>query len=255
MKSIVAKEVFLPFPEPVYEAHFLRRPQRFLAEISLPNCTEELAYCPNSGAMSGCLNAGSKALVWDSGDPKRARRYTLRAIELNGVWVGTDTHLSNRVVERALESKLIPGFESYGISAREYRIERGVRVDFRLESCTDECLVEVKSVMIAENGTARYPDSVTPRGVKQLRALTQQAEIGKRALILFLVQRGDAQVFNVTASVDPVYATVFKEAVASGVEVLALGVSVGRSGFSHPRLLQCVSDLTSTSTRPTKQVE
>lgn len=72
--------MLMPFPKPVVIAEFLRRPQRFLAEISFPNGVREIAYCANPGAFNGCLNSGSKVILWDSNDLKRKRRYTLRAI-------------------------------------------------------------------------------------------------------------------------------------------------------------------------------
>lgn len=237
LRNVKATEVFLPFPGPQYEIVFLARPQRFLANIHFPDGEQQVAYCANSGSMTGFLRPGSGALVWDSADPKRARRYTLRAVAFEGVWVGTDTHLSNRIVEEALRLKLVPGLESYDLVASECRIDEGVRVDFSLKANAEECLVEVKSATIVENGVARYPDSKTPRGVKQLKALTVQALKGKRVVLLFLVQRGDAHSFVVSSSFDPAYARAFNQAIEAGVEVVALGVTVSQTGFSDPKLL------------------
>ncbi len=231
------KELFMPFPQPQLEAIFLHRNQRFLAEMAFPDGAQELVYCANSGALAGCLAPGSEALLWDSENQKRKRRYTWRAVEFNGVWVGTDTHLSNRLVEEALKLKLIPGFETYDILAREQQIEDGFRVDFVLSGPHGECLLEVKSATVVENGVARYPDSVTPRGVRQLKALTRRALLGQRAALLFLVQRADANSFVVSRSYDPAYAEAFEKALEAGVEVLAMAAPVCREGFRTPRLL------------------
>ena len=138
-------EIFMAFPQPQREAIFLRRPQRFLAEMSLPEGTEELVYCANSGAMTGCLTPRMAAILWDSTDPERKRRYTWRAVEFEGGWIGTDTHLANRIVEEALRLKLVPGLESYCALAREQLLEAGFRVDFVLTGPQGDCLVEVKS--------------------------------------------------------------------------------------------------------------
>ena len=230
-------EVFMPFPGPQHEVIFLRRPQRFLADIHFSDGKREVAYCANSGSMTGFLRPGSGALIWDSADPKRARRYTLRAVAFEGVWVGTDTHLSNRIVEEALRLKLVPGLEAYDVVARERRIGEGLRVDFALTANAAECLVEVKSATIVENGVARFPDSKTPRGVKQLEALKAQALTGKRVVLLFLVQRDDAHSFVVSSTFDPAYARAFDQATEAGVEVLALSVAVSQEGFSSPKLL------------------
>ena len=96
-----------------------------------PDGTKELVYCANSGAMAGSLSCGSMALLWESSDPKRKRRYTWRAVEHEGLWIGTDTHLSNRIVEEALRRKLILGFESYSTLTREYSVEPGFQGRFQ----------------------------------------------------------------------------------------------------------------------------
>lgn len=227
----------MPFPEPQRDATFNKRRQRFLAEIVFSNGSDELAYFANSGAIDGSFTSGSDALLWDSADIKRKLRYTLRAISLNGLWIGTDTHLSNRIVEEALKLNLIPGMEEYSKLAREQLIEKGCRIDFILTGSDRDCLIEVKSSTMVHDGVARYPDCLTPRGVKQLNALAQQARHGKRVILLFLIQRSDVNGFVVSSSVDSSYALAFDEAIASGVEVIAIGVSVSRAGFSSPRIL------------------
>jgi sugar fermentation stimulation protein A len=234
------QDIFLPFPQPQQEATFYRRPQRFLAEVQLVDGTDEIAYFANPGSMAGCLLPGSSALLWDSKDAKRKRRYTLRAIELDGIWIGADTHLSNRIVEKALELKLIPGLKAYSLVAREKLLEKGYRVDFVLFRADgeSECLLEVKSSVVVNEGVARYPDCKTPRGVRQLHVLKEQVSKGYRVVVLFLVQRADVHSFAITELFDPSYAVAFREAIAAGVEVIALGVTVSREGFATPKLLR-----------------
>jgi sugar fermentation stimulation protein A len=229
--------IFMAFPQPQLEAVFLRRPQRFLAEMSFPNGNEELVYCANSGAMTGCLNPGMAAILWDSSDPTRKRRYTWRAVKFEGGWIGTDTHLANRIVEEALKLKLVPSLESYCTLAREQLLEVGFRVDFVLTGHQGECIVEVKSATVVKDGVARFPDSATPRGVKHLKALRRHALAGKRSILLFLIQRADAHSFVVSNSHDPAYADAFDEAVAAGVEIVALSVAVSPAGFCIPKVI------------------
>ncbi len=230
-------EIFLRFPKPHCEAFFLDRPQRFLAIMQFEGNREETVYCANPGAMTGLLVAGNRAVLWDSENLKRKRRYTWRAVEFEGNWVGTDTHLSNRIVEEIIKAKLLLEFESVTEILREQIIEEGVRVDFVLKSVNGDCLVEVKSASIVLDRVARYPDSKTPRGVKQLVALTRQVRSGRRALLLFLVQRSDVNSFCITKDFDPEYAKAFDEAVTAGVEVLGVAVTVCPEGFSSPRIL------------------
>jgi sugar fermentation stimulation protein A len=230
-------EIFMPFPTPQLNAIFLRRPQRFLVEMALPDGTQTLVYCANPGSMNGCLQPGSPALLWDSAEPKRKRLYTWRAIELADVWVGTDTHLANRIVEEALMKNLVPGLEHYEKIEREILVKTGHRVDFLLTGTEGLCFVEVKSAIVVDKGEARFPDSITPRGLKHLEELTRKAEEGHRVVILYLIQRGDAVSFAVNDICYPAYAKAFKKAVEAGVESIALSVSVSTQGFGVPRLL------------------
>lgn len=161
-------DLFMSFPKPQFNVIFLNRPQRFLAEMAFPDGTQIVAYCANPGSLNGCLQSGSPALIWDSEEPKRKCRYTWRAIELEGIWVGTDTHLANRLVEKALLQHLIPGLDRYEKLEREKLVETGHRVDFLLTGTDGICFVEVKSATVVENGVARFPDSITLRGLKHL---------------------------------------------------------------------------------------
>ena len=90
---------------------------------------------------------------------------------------------------------------------------------------------------ITEKGIARFPDSVTPRGLKHLSALTRRAKEGGRAVLLFVVQRGDAEGFMINSLHDAAYGRAVDRALTAGVEVRALAVSVSPKGFEKPRLL------------------
>lgn len=232
-----ANDVFMAFPQPQHAVTFLRRKQRFVAEVELADGTQQLVYCANSGAMAGQLSSGIRALVWDSEDLTRKRRFTWRAVETNGLWVGTDTHLANRIVEQALRMRLIPALEGYVTIMREPIVEQGVRVDFVISGPLGECFVEVKSTNIVEKGVARYPDSPTPRGVKHLESLARKAAKGERAVLLFLIQRCDAVSFEISAAVDRSYSSAFEVAVALGVEVIVMAVPVHPEGFGKPCFL------------------
>ena len=229
--------LLMGFEKPLKTAIFLRRPQRFLAEIELSSGLKELVYCPNPGAMTGLLKAGSKAMLSESSDKKRKRRYTLQAIEIGEHWVGTNTHLSNQIVEKALALKLIPKLEPHNSFAKELTIKPGFRVDFKLLGDNNDCLLEVKSATILNNGVARFPDSLTPRAVKQVNNLATLAKEGNRAVLLFLVQRADATGFVVSKSYDQAFADAFDQAIKSGMEIISLAVPVSPDGFGYPREL------------------
>lgn len=225
---------FLTFPQPSSAAIFLRRPQRFLAEVRLPDGSTTVAYCPNPGSFAGCLKEGSAVLLWESPDACRKRKFTLRAIKHSRTWIGTDTHFANRLAEKALSEGFLPEFRNAELIQREPTIRTGCRFDFLLRDARGDIFVEVKSAMVAEGATAQFPDSLSPRAAAHLHELTKLAKAGHRACLLFVIQRGDVQQMQINHDRDPVFTRAFKRAAAAGVQVLAVKHVVTRSGFGPP---------------------
>ncbi len=225
---------FFPFPRPLVTGTFLARPQRFLVTAKLSDGPVITAYCANPGSFKDCLTPGSPILLWDSPDATRKRRYTLRAIKLGRHWIGTDTHLANRLVEKALLEHCLPGLEDYNILTREPRDKKGTRLDFHLAGPDDQCFLEVKSATVVSGTCARYPDSKTLRTHVQLRLLASKAKAGHRAVLLFLIQRGDVDSFAFNRDCDPALTRAFDRARSAGVGVLVIKHKVIASGFSPP---------------------
>ncbi len=98
-----------------------------------------------------------------------------------------------------------------------------------------DCFVEVKNVTLVDGRRALFPDAVTTRGQKHLRDLMEIVAGGKRGVIFFVVQRGDAESVSPADSVDPEYGRLLRLAVNSGVEAIAYQalVSPGEIRLSH----------------------
>jgi sugar fermentation stimulation protein A len=70
------------------------------------------------------------------------------------------------------------------------------------------CYVEVKNVhMSRKHGLAEFPDSVTERGVKHLAEMSDMVRAGHRAVMVYLVQRGEATKLAFARDVDPATAS------------------------------------------------
>lgn len=222
--------VFLPFPEPRVYATFLGRRQRFFADVRLDDGTELAAHCPNTGSMKGCLYPGHRALLWDSQNFQRRLRYTWKAVEAEGFWVGVDTAVPNRLVEEAVRAGAVAGLAGFPSIRRERPLGERSRVDLLLEGPQGRCWVEVKNVTLVEGGAARFPDAVTDRGLKHLQELSARVAAGDRAAMVYVIQRSDATRFEPADDIDPAYAEGLRRASRAGVEAYALGTRVSPEG-------------------------
>ncbi len=210
----------MKLPAPLLEGRLLRRYQRFLADVELADGTVVTAHTPNTGSMKQCAVPGHRVLVSPSDNPKRKLKHTLELIEVGGHWVDTHTHRTNRVVEEGLRGGRIDGLSGFHVLP-EYPYGAS-RLDFLLENGSEHVLVEVKNVTLCCAPTvACFPDAVTTRGQKHLRELIQARGDGYRAVIFFLVQRGEAEAFAPADAIDPAYGRLLRQAAAAGVEVLA----------------------------------
>jgi sugar fermentation stimulation protein A len=216
------------FSAPLKEASLIRRYKRFLADVRLPDGQETTLHCPNTGAMLGCAQPGSR--VWYSLSDNPARKYpgTWELVETPGGHLACiNTLRANALVAEALGSERIATLAGYAVLRREVLIGcEGSRIDFVLSGHArrpDElCHVEVKSVTMAlPDGSGAFPDAVTTRGTRHLRELLALRQAGHRAVLLFCVQHTGIACVRPAVQIDPAYADMLQQAVEGGVEVLA----------------------------------
>lgn len=199
-----------------------KRYKRFLADVRLDNGTVVTAHCPNSGSMMGCNIPGSTVMLSKSPNLERKLPYTWELVQIEGHWVGLNTMLPNRLAEEAINDGTIAALQGYGNLRREVRYgSENSRIDILLEGEKGLCYVEVKNVTLAEGDMAFFPDAVTERGQKHLRELMEVVRHGHRGIILFTVQRGDADAVAPADRIDPAYGSLLRDAVSSGVEAMA----------------------------------
>jgi sugar fermentation stimulation protein A len=230
------------FGQNLIEGVLVRRYQRFLADVELPDGSLVTAHTPNTGSMRGCAVPGSRVWLRDSGNPKRKYPLSWELVEAEpGVLVGINTGLSNRLVEEAIIQGRIGALRGYDRIRREVRYGReNSRIDLLLSGDGPDCYVEVKNVTLVEQGVALFPDAVTTRGTRHLRELAAMVEEGHRAVIFYCVQRRDAKQVQPADSIDPAYGWALREAVAAGVEALAFRAGVSTEGIELNRPLPVV---------------
>jgi len=213
----------MEFARPLIPGKLVRRYKRFLADVELNTGETVTAHCANPGSMLGLNMAGLRLWLEPNDDPRRKLRYAWRLVDLGGAMAGIDTGVPNRLVAEALRARAIPELAAYGTVRPEQRYARASRVDFLLrEDGLPDAYVEVKNVhLMREPGLAEFPDSVTTRGARHLNDLAAEARAGRRAVILYVVQRDDCDRVDMARDIDPSYGAAFDAALAAGVEALA----------------------------------
>jgi sugar fermentation stimulation protein A len=221
----------MDFPQPLARGVLVSRYKRFFADVVLDDGTEVTAHCPNPGAMLGLNTPGLPAWLSKSDDPKRKLAHTLELVEVDGGLVGINTLHPNRIVAEALAAEAIPEVAGYATHRREVKYGANSRVDFLLEHPDRApCWLEVKNCHLMRTpGLAEFPDCVAARSLKHLQELTAMVETGQRAVMLFVVQRTDCDIFAACADLDPAYAAGLTAAAASGVEVFAYRCAISAS--------------------------
>jgi sugar fermentation stimulation protein A len=215
----------MEFQEKLIHGTLIKRYKRFLADVRLDNGEEVTAHCTNSGSMKSCLENGAEVYLTPVSDPKRKTRFTWEMIKINGDWVGINTGNPNKLAFEAILKGEIPGLENYTTVKREVKFGDS-RFDVFAKNESEQCFVEVKNVTLKEGKFALFPDAVTIRGQKHLKTLVEVKKQGLRAVMLYIVQRTDVEIFAPAVEIDPNYAAALKVAVLAGVEVIAMQAKV-----------------------------
>jgi sugar fermentation stimulation protein A len=209
------------WPKPLIPARLVRRYKRFLADVVLEDGEETTVHCPNPGRMMGLDEPGSRVWLSRSEATKRVLPLTLELVEAGGGLVGINTMHPNRLALEAIQAGLVPELSGYREVRREVAYGEGCRIDLLLrEPGRADCYVEVKNVHLKRADGAEFPDCVTARGVRHMRALSERVAAGDRAVVMYVVQRTDCDGFSIASDIDPTYAAAFRRALAGGVETI-----------------------------------
>ena len=217
------------FDPPLESATLIKRYKRFLTDIKLPDGSERTIHCANTGAMTGCAEPGN--IVWysTSDNPKRKYPNSWEISETaQGDRICVNTARANQLAVEAIENGAIVELSGYQTLRTEVKYgSENSRIDILLEDeAKADCYIEVKSVtLLADDpsvgkGQGYFPDAVTTRGQKHLRELTETAESGQRAVLLFTVLHSGIEKVSAAHHIDAKYSLLLKQAQDAGVEVL-----------------------------------
>jgi sugar fermentation stimulation protein A len=225
---------------PLVEGRLIKRYKRFLADVELLEAGPEgsgagqvvTAHCPNTGPMTGVLCPGGRVRLRHDPSPSRKLAWTWEQAEVPGaeggaIWVGINTALPNRLVRATIEAGCLePWLGPIGGIRAEvpYGENRRSRIDLLLTPAATAAdqrpiYVEVKNTTWTRGRLALFPDTVTERGQKHLRELSALLP-GTRAVLVPCLSRGDVTRFAPGDTADPLYGQLFRQALATGMEVL-----------------------------------
>lgn len=220
----------MEFPDPLIKGQLIKRYKRFLADVELESGEIVVAHCANTGGMIGLKDPGIEVWLSPSRNPDRKLKFTWELARVDGNLVGIHTGHPNAIVAQAVSDGRIPELTGYESLRREVRYGKNSRIDLLLEDPEGgkpKCYVEIKNVHLKrEDLLAEFPDAVTARGTKHLEELGNMVEEGYRAVMFYLVQRGDCTKFKIAEDIDPTYGKALERARARGVEALCYACDV-----------------------------
>ena len=202
----------------VKKAVFLRRPNRFIAQVELEG-REETVHVKNTGRCRELLVPGVTVYLEDGGRPGRKTRYDLIAVEKGYRLINMDAQAPNKVFGEWAASG---GFRT-GLSLLRPETTWGnSRFDFYWESLEGKRkgFVEVKGVTLEEGGAVYFPDAPTERGVKHVEELVACRKAGYEASLFLVVQMEGVSFWSPNDRTHPAFGAAVRGAAAAGVEIL-----------------------------------
>jgi len=221
----------MKFEKQLTHGRLIKRYKRFLADITLDNGQEITAHCTNSGSMKSCIEEGAEVYMTPVDDPNRKTKFTWEMIKINGSWIGVNTNIPNRIVFEAVQNNEIEQLSDYNTVKREVTFENS-RFDIYAENSREKAFIEVKNVTLKDGNYALFPDAITKRGKKHLESLMRVKEQGMRAVMLYVTQRTDVEIFAPAWSIDPEYSKTLTKAYENGVEIIPVQAKVTPEGIN-----------------------
>jgi len=230
----------MEFTKSLIKGKLVKRYKRFFADIKI-NKEVVTAHCPNTGSMMGLLDEGNDAFISKNNNPKRKLKYTLEIIKVKKTLVGVNTHFANKIAHHALSNNLIKEVSNNSVIKPEVFFNEETRFDFFIEKNKQKIFVEVKNVTLFRKAKiAEFPDAITARGSKHLRALIEATKKGYKTYLLFLVQIQDAECFKIAKDIDKEYYSNYLLAKKAGVIFLAYRCKISHKEIKVEKKLKFI---------------
>ena len=231
----------MEFDPPLESGVLIRRYKRFLADVRADDGREFTIHCPNTGAMTGCAEPGTR--IWFSRSTNKKRKYAHTweiGSDTDGDLIVIHSARANALVRETIDSARLEPFEGVTDLRAEVALDREAkhgasRFDFVGRRGDRTFVVEVKSVTLKVRGGGAFPDAVSTRARRHVDALAALTEQGYAAMLCFAVLHTGIDRVRPAVEVDPDYASALGHAIRRGVEVVALRFDVSPRGVRFDR--------------------
>lgn len=215
------------FYENTVEGRFVRRLNRFTAEVEIDGVVQEV-HVKNTGRLGELLVPKAKVTLQQIASETRATAYDLISVYKPRLkWVNIDSLAPNALMKQFYAQAgydLVKPEFTYGNSRFDFYMERrGTK-----ERGVEKYLSEVKGCTLAAPipGFGLFPDAPTERGVKHLNELAEAAANGYHCSIDFVIQMNGIRQVNPNDETQPEFRQALIHAVKAGVEVVCHGCHV-----------------------------
>lgn len=200
---------------------FHDRPNRFIAHVEIDGVVETV-HVKNTGRCRELLVSGARVWCQRAGNPARKTQYDLIAVEKNGQLINMDSQAPNIAAGEWLRAGGLG--EISGLRAET--VHGDSRFDYSFVKDGRQCFLEVKGCTLEQDGICAFPDAPTSRGEKHMRGLIRAVEEGFGAYVLIVIQMEGMRCFRPNDATDPAFGKALREAVAAGVQLLAMECTV-----------------------------
>ena len=189
---------------------------------------------PNPGRLGELLIPGASLIIENvvSANIARKTAFTVQAVLHDGVVVCLNTLRTNEIARFMVNEGMVSGMENVKVLSSE--VTKGhSRFDFLVKDGGKKILMEVKSVTLVEKGIAKFPDAVTNRGLKHIQHLSEISTEGLEVMVLFVVQRSDAECFQPQWVRDPEFSSALYAAWQDSLQIRVIKMKMTTDHFCY----------------------
>lgn len=209
----------------VYLAHFINRPNRFIAECRLQETGEMVTvHVKNTGRCKELFYPDVEVALSYQPSPKRKTDYDLIAVKKDTAWVNIDSQVPNALAANGIQEGtiILPNLKGKIVSVKREKRFAQSKFDLLIETDTgNQAFVEVKGMTLENHGIGAFPDAPTLRGLKHVTELIEAMKEGYQSYVLFVVQFEKVKAATIHIKMQPALAQMILSGQNQGLSVIA----------------------------------